>query len=389
MFGATRITPGVGFSNTGHPRLYIRLIVSLLYLKHAFNESDADVLQRWDETHSWKYFFGQEYFEHRLPYDPILLFKLHKLLGEEGVEELLARNIEVAVTLKLIAKKELSRITVDSTVQEKAIAHPTDCKLLDTARVKMVEAAKARGIELKQTYSKEGLLLGYKAGRCAHARQFKRMRNVLKCQSTRVGRLQREITRKINPLSQAVQEALVHKLQKAKHLNTQTSSNKSKTKDNQPKLYSWHSPEVKYIFKAKSRNPYEFGVKVGIATMLNGTPIVGAISFTGNPHDGHTLNEQVEQKRKLLKRRQAIEQIIGHLKTDLRMNRCHLKAQRETICMRCWLQHLVVAENDRKERLWAFFRWLNAFGFENLKRKLHQILAMNLSICQSLSGVVI
>ena len=98
----------------------------------------------------------------------------------------------MAVTLKLIAKKELTRVIVDSTVQEKAVAHPTDSKLLETARSKVVEAAKANGMELKQTYAKEGQLLGYKAGLrhstfFAHARQFKRMRKVIKRQRTIVG----------------------------------------------------------------------------------------------------------------------------------------------------------------------------------------------------------
>ena len=116
-------------------------MVSLLYLKHPFNESDEDVVQRWGETPAWQYFSGNEYFEHRWPCDPTLLVKFRKLLGEEGVEDLLARTIEVAVALKLIAKKELSRIIVDSTVQDKAIAHPTDSKLLETARVKLIEVA--------------------------------------------------------------------------------------------------------------------------------------------------------------------------------------------------------------------------------------------------------
>ena len=439
MFGATQIVAGAGVSNAGRPRLPTRLMVSLLYLKHAFNESDEDVVQRWGETPTWQYFSGQEYFEHRLPCDPTLLVKFRKLLGEEGVEELLARTIEVAVTLKLIAKKELSRIIVDSTVQEKAIAHPTDSKLLETARVKLVEAAKERGIELKQTYAKEGQLLGYKAGRYAHARQFKRMRKVLKRQSTIVGRLHREITRKMNPLSQAVQEALGHTLHKAKRLITQTHSHKSKdkTKDKQPKLYSWHAPEVECISKGKSRNPYEFGVKVGIATTLKGTLIVGARSFPGNPYDGHTLNEQVEQasilmqatgvmpqtaivdlgyrgvdkdnqnidikhrgkfksmteqERKLLKRRQAIEPIIGHLKADHRMNRCHLKGSEgdslhAVLCAAGynirWLLRMIT-----KKGLGLFLRLLNVCGFENLKRKLHQILAMNLNMTQSLRGAV-
>ncbi|MCP2935905.1 IS5/IS1182 family transposase, partial [Salmonella enterica subsp. enterica serovar Typhimurium] len=129
-----------------------------------------------------------------------------------------ARTMEVAVTLKLIAKKELSRVIVDSTVQEKAVAHPTDSKLLETARSKVVEAAKANGIELKQTYAKEGQLLGYKAGRYAHARQFKRMRKVIKRQLTIVCRLLLEVARKMTALSQAVQEALGQTLDKAKRL---------------------------------------------------------------------------------------------------------------------------------------------------------------------------
>jgi IS5 family transposase len=62
-------------------------------------------------------------------------------LGEIGVEELLAFTIEVVETLKLIASKKLSRSIVDSTVQEKAFAHSTASKLLETARVKLVEAA--------------------------------------------------------------------------------------------------------------------------------------------------------------------------------------------------------------------------------------------------------
>ena len=65
---------------------------------------------------------------------------------------------------KLIAKKELTRVIVDSTVQEKAIAHPTDSKLLETARAKVVEAAKTHGIELKQTFAKGGQAANFKAG---------------------------------------------------------------------------------------------------------------------------------------------------------------------------------------------------------------------------------
>lgn len=109
------------------------------------------------------------------PRDETTLVKFRQLLGEEGVEELLAQTINVAVKLKLIKPQELSRVIVDSTVQHKAIAHPTDSRLLETARVKLVEAAKDAGIDLKQTFAKEGHHLSRKAGRYAHARQFNRM----------------------------------------------------------------------------------------------------------------------------------------------------------------------------------------------------------------------
>jgi IS5 family transposase len=218
LFGPVSAVAGGGVSNAGRPRLPTRLMVALLYLKHAFNESDEEVIQRWGETPTWQYFSGNEYFEHQWPCDPTQLGRFRKALGEDGVEELLARTMEVAVTLKLIAKKELTRVIVDSTVQEKAVAHPTDSKLLETARSKVVEAAKAEGIELKQTYAKEGQLLGYKAGRYAHARQFKRMRKMIKRQRTIFGRLQREVARKMTTLSQAIQETLSQTMNKAKRL---------------------------------------------------------------------------------------------------------------------------------------------------------------------------
>lgn len=357
-------------SNAGRPRVPLRIMIALLYLKHAFNESDEGVVERWGETPTWQFFSGQAYFEHHRPCDATTLIKFRQLLGEEGVEELLAQTINVAVELKLIKPQELARVIVDSTVQHKAIAHPTDSRLLETARAKLVEAAQGAGIELKQTFAKEGKEMGRKAGRYAHARQFKRMRRAIKRQRTIVGRLQREIDRKASAIGQAVREALAETLNKARRIVSQ--SGQRKAADGQPKLYAWHAPEVDCISKGKARTPYEFGVKVGIASTLRGNLIVGARAFHGNPYDGHTLAEQLEQatilmqdsvakpatafvdlgyrgvdadnpsvhivhrgkakriseqERKLLKRRQAIEPIIGHLKSDHRMERCHLKGE--------------------------------------------------------------
>lgn len=355
-------------SNAGRPRVPLRIMIALLYLKHAENLSDEKVVERWADSPNFQFFSGQRYFESRIPCDATTLIKFRKLLGEEGVEELLAQTINVAVDLKLIQRSELTRVIVDSTVQQKAIAHPTDSRLLAVARHKLVEVAKDHGIVLKQTYAKEGRALGYKAGRYAHARQYKRMHRTIKRQRVIVGRLQRDMERKATVLSQAVREALAPVFSKATQIIDQTAQRKADT----PKLYAWHAPEVACINKGKSRQPYEFGCKVGIAITHRHNLIVGCRAFHHNPYDGHTLNEQIEQATilmqdtgvtpttayvdlgyrgvdadnpdlsithrgkaktlskaewKHLKRRQAIEPIIGHLKQDHRMDRCHLKGE--------------------------------------------------------------
>jgi len=370
LFGFTTTVVSAGSSNAGRPRLSLRLMASLLYLKHAFNESDEGVCHRWGETPAWQYFSGEDYFENRPPCDPSSISRFRRLLGEEGVEELLARTISVAVTMKLIDAQELATVIVDSTVQPKAIAYPTDSRLLETARQKLVDAAKAVGIAFKQTYAKEGAVLSRKAGRYAHARQFHRMKKAISRQRTILGRLARHVERCKASLPQHQQDSLASVLDKVWRIAEQ--SRQKKAVKGQPKLYSWHAPEVSCISKGKARQPYEFGVKVGIATTLRGNLIVGARSFAGNPYDGHTLAEQIEQatilmqetdvqpttvytdlgyrgvdkenpnirlnhrgkfkrltpqERQQLKRRQAIEPMIGHLKHDHRMERCHLKGQ--------------------------------------------------------------
>ena len=104
-------------SNAGRPRVPLRIMISLLYLKHAFNESDEGVVERWGETPTWQFFSGCAYFEHHRPCDATTLIKFRQLLGEEGVEDLLAQTLNAAVELKLIKPQELTRVIVDSTVQ--------------------------------------------------------------------------------------------------------------------------------------------------------------------------------------------------------------------------------------------------------------------------------
>jgi IS5 family transposase len=362
LFGATAQLAGAGVSAAGRPRLPIRRMLGLLYLKHMFNESDESVCERWAENNYWQYFCGEEYFQPRLPCDPTNLGRFRQVLGEAGVEELLATTIAAAAYMKMVEPAEFEAVIVDTTVQEKAVAFPTDSRLLEMARAKLAQRA---GLMLKQTYEREGKILRRRAGGYAHAKQYKRLRRVLKRQRTVLGRLLRDIERKMAAATEVYQATLTVWLERAWRICRQQKKDKNK-------LYALHAPEVECISKGKARQPYEFGVKTSLAITEKSGLIVGARTFTGNPYDGHTLAAQLEQtrillegvpgepkpktvladlgyrgvdaelgpvklihrgkyktlsekQRKWLKRRQAVEPIIGHVKQDHGLRRCWLK----------------------------------------------------------------
>lgn len=373
LFGAETVEFGGGISHAGRPRLPIRLMAGLAYLKNAFNLSDEELVQRWSENVYYQHFCGMTYFEPRLPCDATQMGRFRRAIGEEGLEQLLKATIETAVSSQVIKPKELERVIVDSTVQEKAIAHPVDSRLLEIARHKVVGVAKRLGLKLKQTFAREGAELRRRAGGYAHAKQFKRLKTVLRRQRTILGVVLREVRRKLDhllvpkagveaPTAMTI-TAMNTWLERAERIRTQRPKDKNK-------LYALHAPEVECISKGKARKPYEFGVKVGLAVTHQSGLMVGARSFTGNPYDGHTLHEQLEQVRNLcqdlgttikivvvdlgyrgvdamnpgvqiihrgryksltklqrrwLKRRQAIEPAIGHTKADHRMDRCWLQ----------------------------------------------------------------
>lgn len=369
---------GGGISPAGRPRLPVRLMASLLYLKHSFNLSDEDVVERWAENVQWQFFSGMDYYEPRLPCDATQIGRFRRILGEEGLEHLLKATIECAVEIRAVKPAELERVIVDSTVQSKAVAYPVDSRLLEIARHKVVAAAKRAGIALKQTYAQEGKALRRKAGGYAHAKQFKRLRRTLKRQRTILGVLMREVQRKLQAHRAVVADANVptHETSNPKaieHLSTlleRAERIRTQQRHSKNKLYALHAPEVECISKGKARNPCEFGVKVSLAITHKQGLMVGARSFPGNPYDGHVLSAQLEQttnllqdlgrtpqqvivdlgyrgvdddnpgvqiihrgkykslsaqEKKLLKRRQAIEPLIGHTKADHRMDRCWLQ----------------------------------------------------------------
>ncbi len=288
LFGSTLAIAGAGVSNAGRPRLPIRLMVALLYLKHAYNENDASLVERWAQDVYFQFFSGQVYFEPRLPCDPAQISRFRRVLGEAGVEQLLKTTIETAVNMGTVKKTEFERVIVDTTVQSKAIAHPTDSRLLEVAREKIARLAKRAGIQLKQTHEREGKTLRRKAGGYAHAKQFKRLRRVLKRQRTILGRLLREVRRKMDGLAHGAKLQLDTWVQRAERVHKQRPKDKNK-------LYALHAPEAECIGKGKARQPYEFGVKVSLAVTHQNGLMMGTRSFPGNPYDGHTLAAQIEQ----------------------------------------------------------------------------------------------
>jgi len=277
MFGTSEVVIGGGRSNAGRPKLPIRLMVSLLYLKNSFNLSDEELVVRWSENIVWQYFSGMDYYEHRLPCDATQIGRFRKALGEDGLELLLKATIDTAVAIQAVQPQDLQRVIVDTTVQEKAIAHPVDSRLLDIARHKVVSAAKRAGIQLKQTFAKEGKALRWKAGGYAHAKQFRRLQRVLKRQRTILGIVICEVQRKMAAVGFVAETPKAHSdlnlwLQRAERIRTQKRGDKNK-------LYALHAPEVECIGKGKARKPYEFGVKSAVVVSHEHGLMLGARTF--------------------------------------------------------------------------------------------------------------
>jgi len=347
----------------GRPGVNTRLMIGLLYLKHAFDESDESLVARWVENPYWQFFCGLSYMQHELPIDPSSLSRWRKRVGAERLEKLLEATIHTALAMKAMRPEELEKVNVDTTVQEKAIAFPTDARLYHKMRMALVRRARSLGIRLRQTYRFKGKRLLAKQGRYAHARQMKRAAKMTRQLKTILGRVLRDIERKAAKLQGRIaDEPLRELLAMAERLRAQTRTSKNK-------LYSVHAPEVECLAKGKAHKRYEFGCKASVAATSKNNWIVGAHALHGNPYDGHTLCGAIEQVerltghspqdvmvdqgyrghgyagspivhvvrtipkratralRRMLKRRAAIEPTIGHLKSDNRMNRNYLSGR--------------------------------------------------------------
>jgi IS5 family transposase len=257
---------------------------------------------------------------------------------------------------KQVSPQELQQVNVDTTVQEKNITYPTDSNLFYKAIVKLAKAAKSRGVRLRQSYVRVAKIAAIKASRYAHAKQFRRMQRQLRFLRTRLGRVLRDFGRMVAHPDEALRDLL--KL--CWRLFRQQPQDKHK-------LYSLDEPEVECISKGKAHKRYEFGQKISIATTNRRNWVLAAMLCPDNPYDGHTLQATLAAAernsgvrptaafvdkgyrghgchgdtqihiagasnkdasrilRKRRRRRSAIEPLIGHMKSDHRMDRCFLK----------------------------------------------------------------
>jgi IS5 family transposase len=348
----------------GHPPLPTRLVAGLFILKHTHNLSDEVLCARWIENPYYQYFCGEQVFRHELPFDRSSLTRWRQRLGEEQLVALIQESLSVAHKTGAIATKDLERVVVDTTVQPKAIAHPTDARLMHRALIKLIDLARRNGVPLRQSYVRVAKRAAIMIGRYTHAHQFKRARRELRFLRTRLGRLIRDIRRKIagNP---ALEERCGPLLALASRVRAQDQHQRG------PKVYALHAPEVECIGKGKARTPYEFGCKVSIATPVTqprgGQFVLHAKALHGNPYDGHTLTPVIDEMtrqngvepkrihvdkgyrghnyprfrvwvtgqvrrvtaalRREMKRRAAIEPVIGHVKAEHRMDRNYLKGR--------------------------------------------------------------
>ena len=337
------------YSEEGRPAKPIRLMVSLIILKHIRNISDESVVEQWSENCYYQYFSGEKVFACGDPCEASELVHFRHRIGEEGIELIFKESIRVNGK-----DGQEQEATTDTTVQEKNITYPTDNKLHRKIIKKCIAIADDEGIELRQSYTRilKKLLMDQRFRN--HPKNKGKAKKADKKVKTIAGRFVRELERKLPPsLHQSILTLFKKVLAQKK-----TDSNK---------IYSLHEPHVQCISKGKEHKKYEFGSKVSIITTKNTGVIIGAINIEKNIHDSKTLQPAIEQQQRLtdiilknnfvdrgyrgvkevlgtkiiipdtpakertsyqkqklrkgFKRRAAIEPKIGHLKQDHRLSR--------------------------------------------------------------------
>jgi IS5 family transposase len=347
------------YTDGGRPGLPTRLMVGLHLLKHMDGLSDEAICARYLDSPYVQLFCGEVFFRHALPLDRSSMTRWRQRIGAERLELLLAESLAAARRGGAVEGKHLRRVTIDTTIQPKAVTHPTDSKLLHRGIEILVRLARRHGLRLRQSYLRVAKRAKREAAKLIHSGRRRQAERQVRQLRTWLGRLFRDIGRKIAG-DAATEAAFAGPLGLIARLLRQRREDRGRDK-----LYSLHAPEVECIGKGKAHARYEFGVKVSVATTNAVAPggqfVLGARSLPGNPYDGHTLAAQIAQAERLSgveverayvdrgyrghdadrarvfisgqkrsvtatirrerRRRAAIEPVIGHMKSDGHLGR--------------------------------------------------------------------
>ena len=344
------------YSDDGRPAKPIRLMVGLLLLKQLENLSDENVVLQWKRNPYYQYFCGMTEYQPALPCDPTDLVYFRKRIGTEGVNQIFSMSVSLHSK-----EAEEKQVIIDTTVQEKNVTYPTDGKLAIKMIHQLLRIAKEEQIQLRRTYMKEIKMHRISLRFFRHPKKIKKARAAMKRLKTIVGILIRDISRNLT-----VEQLSKH--QETFDLFTKITSQQMKDSN---KVYSLHEQHIYAIAKGKDHKKYEYGTKASLVTTMKSNVIIGVVAHEKNEHDSKTLEAalshankhrtkpiveaicdrgyrgkkevdgtaicipdtpkkrdtkyQKEQKRKKFRRRAAIEPIIGHVKSDHRMQRNYLK----------------------------------------------------------------
>lgn len=342
----------------GAPAKPVRLVVGIMMLQHMYDFSDEGAVKEWVENPYWQFFCGEQQLQIGEPINPSSLTRWRKRIGQDGMNEILSETIKAALITGTVSQKNLKKVIVDTTVMEKNITFPTDAKIQYKAIERLVKMAKGVGIKLHQTYLRIGHKRLIRSVRYAHARQMKKARRERDKIKTYLGRLYRFIQKQIenNEVLQCIFKKIFEIIEKIL----------KQTRESKDKIYSIHEPDVDCISKGKVHKKYEFGCKASFVITHKEGLALSAMAFHKNPYDGHTLQtalkdaekisnnpinqvyvdkgykgHKIEDKtifisgirritnwfKKQLKRRQAIEPHIGHMKNDGKLGRNYLKGK--------------------------------------------------------------
>ena len=347
------------YSHTGAPSVPIRTMVGCLMLKYLYNLRDERIPEYWVRDVYFQYFCGAVFFEHKFPFDPSDFVHFRNRVGEEGIAKIFAYSVKLHGEE---VPKQTKFVLSDTTVQENNTTFPTDAKLCKKAIDKCNKIAEKEGIKQRHKYKKESKQLVRDTYNGKHPKRYKQAKKAKKRLKTIANSMLRELDNKMN---EQQKDAYKDVLDIYKRTVNQTKNDKNK-------IYSPHKPFTQCIAKGKVHKKYEFGNKVGLITGgKKGKKIILAVkAFIDNPFDGHTIEPLLNQmeingiplpkeliydrggkgkseikgvkiiipskpkksdtqyqkrtKRKKCRTRAAIEPMIGHIKTDYRMQQNYL-----------------------------------------------------------------